>query len=40
MYEYELFCVVCHEGQIDNGHYYCFARSQDEVRRVLQLNDA
>lgn len=35
MYEYDLFAVVCHEGQIDNGHYTCFARSQDEVRKLL-----
>ncbi|EPS95951.1 hypothetical protein FOMPIDRAFT_152388 [Fomitopsis schrenkii] len=33
MYEYDLFAVVCHEGQIDNGHYTCFARSQDEWYR-------
>lgn len=32
MYDYDLFSVVCHEGQIDNGHYTCFARSHDEVR--------
>ena len=32
MYDYDLFAVVCHEGQIDNGHYTCFARSHDEVR--------
>ena len=32
LYEYDLFAVVCHEGQIDNGHYTCFARSHDEVR--------
>ena len=31
MYDYDLFAVVCHEGQIDNGHYTCFARSHDEV---------
>ncbi|KAI0076195.1 cysteine proteinase [Panus rudis PR-1116 ss-1] len=30
LYEYDLFAVVCHEGQIDNGHYTCFARYQDE----------
>lgn len=34
LYEYDLFAVVCHEGGIDNGHYTCFARSQDEVRSV------
>ncbi|OCH94803.1 cysteine proteinase [Obba rivulosa] len=33
IYEYDLFCVVCHEGQIDNGHYTCFARSHDEWYR-------
>ncbi|KZT02572.1 cysteine proteinase [Laetiporus sulphureus 93-53] len=33
MYEYDLFSVVCHEGQINNGHYTCFARSQDEWYR-------
>ncbi|EMD31302.1 hypothetical protein CERSUDRAFT_119860 [Gelatoporia subvermispora B] len=32
-YEYDLFCVVCHEGQMDNGHYTCFARSHDEWYR-------
>jgi uncharacterized UBP type Zn finger protein len=31
LYNYELFAVVSHEGQIDNGHYTCYARSQDEV---------
>lgn len=31
MYEYDLFAVVCHEGQIDNGHYTNFARFQEEV---------
>jgi Ubiquitin carboxyl-terminal hydrolase len=31
LYEYELFAVICHEGQIDNGHYTNFARFQDEV---------
>ena len=35
MYEYDLFSVVCHEGQIDNGHYTCFTRHQDEVRVPL-----
>ncbi|KAH9925470.1 cysteine proteinase [Amylocystis lapponica] len=33
LYEYDLFSVVCHEGQIDNGHYTCFSRSQDEWYR-------
>jgi ubiquitin C-terminal hydrolase len=32
MYEYDLFAVICHEGQLDNGHYIIFARYQDEVR--------
>ena len=31
LYEYNLFAVICHEGQIDNGHYTNFARFQDEV---------
>lgn len=34
LYEYDLFSVVCHEGQIDNGHYTCFTRHQDEVRAL------
>ncbi|KAI0926169.1 hypothetical protein AcW1_008405 [Taiwanofungus camphoratus] len=33
LYEYDLFSVVCHEGQINNGHYTCFARSHDEWYR-------
>ncbi|KAI0368632.1 cysteine proteinase [Pilatotrama ljubarskyi] len=33
LYDYDLFAVVCHEGQIDNGHYTCFARSHDEWYR-------
>jgi ubiquitin carboxyl-terminal hydrolase 22/27/51 len=32
LYDYELFAVVNHEGQIDNGHYTSFARFQDTVR--------
>lgn len=32
MYEYDLFAVIRHDGQIDNGHYTCYARYQDEVR--------
>lgn len=32
MYEYDLFAVINHEGQIDNGHYTNYARFQDEVR--------
>ena len=31
MYEYDLFAVINHEGQINNGHYTNFARFQDEV---------
>ncbi len=31
MYEYDLFGVINHEGQIDTGHYTNFARFQDEV---------
>ena len=46
MYEYDLFAVICHEGQIDNGHYTNFARFQEEVgvnsilvpSRVFSLN--
>jgi ubiquitin carboxyl-terminal hydrolase 22/27/51 len=37
MYEYALFAVICHEGAIDNGHYYTFARYQDEVGISLHL---
>ncbi|EPQ54170.1 cysteine proteinase [Gloeophyllum trabeum ATCC 11539] len=33
MYEYDLFAVICHDGQIDNGHYYTYARCQDEWYR-------
>ncbi|PIL35646.1 hypothetical protein GSI_02376 [Ganoderma sinense ZZ0214-1] len=33
LYDYDLFAVVCHEGQIDNGHYTCFSRSHDEWYR-------
>lgn len=33
MYEYDLFSVICHEGQIDNGHYTCFTRHNDEWYR-------
>jgi hypothetical protein len=32
LYAYELFAVVCHEGALDTGHYYAFARAQDAVR--------
>lgn len=31
LYDYDLFAVIVHDGQIDNGHYTNFARSQDEV---------
>lgn len=31
MYDYDLFAVINHEGQMDNGHYFNYARSQDEV---------
>lgn len=30
LYEYELFTVINHEGQIDNGHYTNYARFKDE----------
>jgi len=33
MCEYDLFAVINHEGQIDNGHYTNFARFNDEVCR-------
>jgi len=33
LYEYDLFAVICHEGQIDNGHYTNFARFQEEWHR-------
>ena len=32
MYEYDLFAVINHEGQIDTGHYTNYACFQDEVR--------
>jgi ubiquitin C-terminal hydrolase len=31
MYEYDLFAVINHEGQINNGHYTNYARFEDEV---------
>jgi ubiquitin carboxyl-terminal hydrolase 22/27/51 len=31
MYDYDLFAVINHEGQMDNGHYTNYARLQDEV---------
>lgn len=30
LFEYELFAVINHEGQIDNGHYTNYARFKDE----------
>lgn len=36
MYDYDLFAVINHEGQMDNGHYFNYARSQDEVRLSLR----
>ncbi|KZP22628.1 cysteine proteinase [Athelia psychrophila] len=33
MYDYDLFAVINHEGQIDNGHYTNYARVQDEWYR-------
>ena len=37
LYDYELFAVINHEGQIDRGHYTSFARFQDTVRVFLSL---
>ena len=38
MYEYDLFAVINHEGQMNNGHYTNFARFGNEVRfRILCL---
>lgn len=34
MYEYDLFAVINHEGQMNNGHYTNYARFQDEVRSL------
>lgn len=34
-YDYDLFAVINHEGQIDTGHYTNFARSQDEVSSTI-----
>lgn len=31
MYDYELFAVVNHEGQVNTGHYTNYARFEDEV---------
>ncbi|KAH7884812.1 hypothetical protein F5I97DRAFT_2039828, partial [Phlebopus sp. FC_14] len=33
MYEYDLFAVINHEGQMENGHYTNFARFHDEWYR-------
>ncbi|KAJ8692497.1 hypothetical protein PTI98_009803 [Pleurotus ostreatus] len=33
MYDYDLFAVINHEGQIDNGHYTSYARYLDEWYR-------
>ena len=38
MYEYDLFAVINHEGQINNGHYTNYARFNDEVRLDEQFN--
>lgn len=35
LYDYDLFAVINHDGQIDNGHYTNFARSQDQVSFAL-----
>ena len=37
LYDYELFALINHEGQIDNGHYTSFARFQDTVRLPSHL---
>jgi ubiquitin carboxyl-terminal hydrolase 22/27/51 len=37
MYEYDLFAVINHEGQMDNGHYTNFARFQDEVSKRSEV---
>ncbi|KAH8118181.1 cysteine proteinase [Phellopilus nigrolimitatus] len=39
MYEYDLFAVINHDGQIDTGHYTNFARSQDEASRWYRFDD-
>lgn len=31
IYDYDLFAVINHDGQIDTGHYTNYARSQDQV---------
>lgn len=35
MYEYELFAVINHEGQVNTGHYTNYARFEDQVRILL-----
>lgn len=41
MYEYDLFAVINHEGQMNNGHYTNFARFGNEVRfRILCLTES
>lgn len=30
LYEYDLFCVVTHEGKLDNGHYWADVLSEGE----------
>ncbi|KAJ6568658.1 hypothetical protein B0H19DRAFT_939026, partial [Mycena capillaripes] len=34
MYEYDLFAVINHEGQINNGHYTNYARLEEEWYRL------
>lgn len=36
MYDYDLFAVINHGGQMDNGHYTNFARFRDEVGRFFR----
>ena len=36
MYEYDLFAVINHEGQINNGHYTNYARFNDEVKLDIE----
>jgi ubiquitin C-terminal hydrolase len=38
MYEYDLFAVINHNGQINNGHYINYARFNDEVKMESQFN--
>lgn len=35
LYDYDLFAVINHDGQINNGHYTNFARYCDEVLSEL-----